>query len=84
MNKEAEGDRCYENRAFSIEDGNVIDLSNEAICFSRGGGHELLLDDNLISTSTSEGLTIKAKGKVRLKAKQIMINTPEELNLCQG
>lgn len=84
LNKDSEENRCYEDRAFSIEDGNVIDLSNEAICFSRGGGHELSLDDSLISTSTSGALTITAKGKVRLKAKQIMINTSEELNLCQG
>nr|WP_289707485.1 hypothetical protein [Enterocloster clostridioformis] len=84
LNKNSGANQCYDNRAFSIEDGNVIDLSNEAICFSRGGDHELSLDDSLISTSTSGGLTITAKGKVRLKAKQIMINTPEELNLCQG
>lgn len=84
LNKKSEAELFYKDRFLNIADGNVIDLSRGTVCFSRGSGHTLFLEDNAILTSTSKGLKITAEGSVRLKAKQIMINTPEELNLCQG
>lgn len=84
LNLNSEEKRCYEDRAFYIKGGNTVDLTTKAICFSKGGDHTLSLDDGSISANTSSGLKITAEGKVRLKAKQIMIKTPEELNLCQG
>lgn len=84
MNKESDEERKFEARALHIEDGNTVHLSSETISFSRGGEHTLTLNDNAVSAGTSQKLKIKAEGKVRLKAKQIMIKTPEELNFYQG
>lgn len=83
LNKKSEESLSYKNRFLNLNNGNTVDLSMETICFSRGE-HILSLEDSAISTSTLSGLKITAEGKIRLKAKQIMINTPEELNLCQG
>ena len=63
-----------------LENGNRIDLTRKEIGFSRED-HELILNDNAVAVSTLQGLKITAEGKVHLRAKQIMINTPEELNL---
>lgn len=83
LNIDSRESLSYKERFLNSKDGNTIDLSRETICFSRGD-QILSLEDSAISTSTLSGLKITAEGKVRLKAKQIMINTPEELNLCQG
>lgn len=83
LNKETEEYHNYEDRTFDIEDGNTVDLSRGSIRFSRGGEHIIFLDDNTITSSTSKELKIMAEGKIRLKAREIIIKTPEELNLYQ-
>ncbi len=84
LNKKSEENLSYKDRFLNIEDGNVIDLSRETVCFSRGSEHTISLDDHTISTSTSKGIKIMAEGKIRLKARQITIKTPEELIFYQG
>lgn len=84
LNKDAEEERNYKDRSIDTKDENVICLSKENVSFSKGGNHSLSLSDSSISVSTSGELKIAAKGKIRLRAKQITINTPEELNICQG
>ena len=82
-NKDLQKEFSCKNRFLMLENGNRIDLTRKEIGFSRED-HELILNDNAVAVSTLQGLKITAEGKVHLRAKQIMINTPEELNLCQG
>ncbi|WP_312442908.1 contractile injection system protein, VgrG/Pvc8 family [Lacrimispora sp.] len=84
LNREQEEARSYKDRAMDIEDGNSISLSMETVRFSKGGSHRLSLSDHAITISTSKELKIAAEGKVRLRARQITISTPDELNICQG
>ena len=83
VNKDLQKEFSCKNRFLILKNGNKIDLTRKEIGFSRKD-HELILEDNVVAVSTLQGLKITAEGKVHLKAKQIMINTPEELNLCQG
>lgn len=84
LNREQEDGHYYKDRGMDIADGNSISLSGESVSFSRGDGHRLSLSDSAVSISTSKELRIAAEGKIRLKARQITINTPDELNICQG
>lgn len=84
MNPKPEHDRHYKNRAFNLADGNSVRLTSETIDISRGGRHQVALDDNGVLASTSENLSIRAEGKIKLKGRQISISTPDELNICQG
>ncbi len=83
LNKKLENERYYKDRVMDIEDGNSIQLK-EGVSFNRGGSHTLSLNDGAVSASISKELKIRAEEKIWLKARQIVINTPEELNLCQG
>ena len=84
QNRDSKEKRCYEDRHFNIKVGNTVDLTRDTICFSRGGNHMLSLDNSIITASTSNGLKIAAEEKIQLKAKQITISSPDELNICQG
>lgn len=84
VNPKTDHGRHYKNRAFNLADGNSVSLTSETIAISRGGGHQVTLDDNAVLASTSENLNIRAEGKIKLKGRQISISTPDELNVCQG
>lgn len=84
LNREIADDaRSYKDRTLNLADGNSIKLSKESLSFVTGGSHVLSIDNNVISTKASKELKIRAKGKIRLKAEQIIIKTPQELNINQ-
>ena len=78
-----DGKRYYADRCLDIEDGNSIQIYKNHIQFSQGKDNLLLRDDD-ISINTKSNLKILAEGKIKLKAKRITLNTPEELNIYQG
>lgn len=84
INKDLDCERVYKDRTLDIKEGNTVNLSSGTVCLSRGGNHKIFLNDNIISTSTSKELKIIAVGKIRLKAREILINTPEELSFIQA
>lgn len=74
---------CQE-RHCNIEDGNSIELYENNLKFSKERNHNLSLGDGSISFRTVKALRMSAEGRIKLKAKQIRINTPDELNIYQG
>lgn len=84
LNRELEDKRNFKDKAFDIQGGNLITLFEEIVNFSKGNNHKLSLSDDSISAMTVKNLKISAEGRIRLKAEQISIETPEELDICQG
>lgn len=74
---------CSE-RCLNIADGNSIKMYENALSFSRGGSHNLSLRNGSISFGTVKKVKISAKGKIRLKAKHICLDSSDELNVSQG
>lgn len=84
LNKDSEGKRDVKDRTFDIQGGNLMNIFEGIVNFSKGNNHKLSLCDDSISATTVKKLKISAEGKIRLKAEQILIETPEELDICQG
>lgn len=74
----------YTDRVFHTKDGNSVKLTEGGMDIVEDGGHALSLSDSSVLLKSSGELRIRAQGEVRFTAKQIIVNTPRELNLCQG
>lgn len=83
MNRMPENDRPYRNRVFNSVDGNSVLLTSDTINISKGGSHEVTLNDHAVFASTEGEMKIKAEGRILLKGKQIIIESPDILNICQ-
>lgn len=83
LNKEHKSECYYKNRALNTKDGNTMELTNSIVSFSRDG-HTLSLSNDTIHIGTLRELNIYAEENIRLKAKKIVISTPEEIKICQG
>lgn len=74
----------YADRALNTEDGNSVKLTEGNLEVFEDEGHTLSVSDSSILIKSLKNLRICAQGEVRFTAKQITVNTPRELNLCQG
>lgn len=74
----------YTDRAFQTKDGNSVKLTEGNLDVFEAEGHTLSVSDSSILMKSSKNMKICAQGEIRLTAKQITVNTPRELNLCQG
>ena len=75
---------CYQDRSLESIEGNSVCLYTGIIRLARGGKHSLTLGDGSVSARTSRNVRIVANGKIKLKAKRIVLDTPDELNIYQG
>lgn len=73
----------HRDKTLNTEDGNSMCLYQDSLSFSRGGGHTVALGDGSVSASTPKKIKVRAKGKVRLKARRITVCTPDEIKLAQ-
>ncbi len=77
-------EESYINRRFDTKEGNLAHLSAGRIVFSNKQGHRTLLEDDSISICSTGKMTILAHSSINFSASQILISTPDELNICQG
>lgn len=83
-NPKQKEERDYKERELHIKGGNKVCLGKRDVKFCRGRKHRLSLGDGSLTFDTSKRLRIMANGKIRMKARQIIIDTPDEVNICQG
>lgn len=74
----------YQDRAFDIRNENRMVLSRDRVMLEKAREHKLELEDTSISVKTGKDMKIMAEGKIRMKAKRILMKTPEEMNFYQN
>lgn len=79
-----EAGRNYKYRRFDTKESNSMRLTEGDISFTNNKGHSVLLEDDYVSVRSTEKMNISAQGHVKINAKHIIINTPDEINICQG
>lgn len=84
MSLEEDNSKEYQDRTFNIRDENSIVLSKNQVMLEKTRGHRIALEDSSILFKTGKDIKIMAKEKVRLKAKRILMKTPEDLNFYQN
>lgn len=77
-------DNDYKSRYLDTKEGNLMHLTEEDISFTNNRGHNVMLEDDYVLFRSTEKMNISALGHVKLSASYITINTPDELNICQG
>ena len=76
--------RSYKDRGVKFKDGNYIGLTEESLTLSQGGDHTLSIDDDTVEVNTVKDLNILANDGIRIKARTLRIDTPEELIIYHG
>lgn len=74
----------YEDRCLASESGNLIQLFDSLLCFSKGDNQSMQLRDNSITIGTSKQLQLSAEGKVQMRAKRIYANSEEEITIYKS
>lgn len=74
----------YEKRCLALEDGNLIQLFDSFLCFSKGASQSVSLADESVCIGASKQLQITAEGKVRLRAKRIHVNSEDEITIYKS
>lgn len=84
LNKLPNIDKHYEDRTLAIEGGNSASLTKESVSLLNCRGNSISLTNNIVIFDSTKKVKISAKGKIRLIAKRIEIQTPDDLDICQG
>ena len=77
-------ERKYQSRYFDTKEGNSLQLYEGSIYFANNGNHSLSLGDGTVSVRSPGKISVSAQSAVTLNASRIVINTPDELDICQG
>jgi len=77
-------DRGYKERCLELENGGTINLTEGSLAFVREDGQQLSLTDSTVSLGTPREMRISAEGKIKLKARQIILAADDEVKMCQG
>lgn len=80
-NKERDSHR---DRCLALEDGNLLQLFDGLVSFSRGGASNASLGDGSVSIGTSGELLLSAQGRVRLKGKRIHVYSEDEITVYKS
>lgn len=79
-----DSEKKYKSRYLDTKEGNSLLLHEESISFANNGNHSLFLWDNTVSVRSLGKISVSAQSTVILNANRIVINTPDELDICQG
>lgn len=77
-------EKNYKDRYFNTMERHSMHLTEGDISFTNGVGNNVTIEDDHVSARSTETMNISAQGDVRISAKRITINTPDEINICQG
>lgn len=84
LNKKNENMQDYKQRWVNFKDGNSIQMGVGKVKLIRGVGHELSLTNSSVRAETEMKMSITAKGKVRVTADKLQMNSPDEFNIYSG
>lgn len=77
-------EKNYKDRYFNTMERHSMHLTEGDISFTNCTGNNVAIEDNYISVRSTDTMNISAQDDVRISAKRITINTPDEINICQG
>jgi len=81
---EANGNSNYENRILDIAGDQCVNLYDSTAGLSKGGKHHVSVENSSVTARTSRNLEIIAEGNIKLKAKTITVDSPDEIGIYQG